>query len=118
MRKQARKRKNKGSSFELGMKAVSYGDVGTCDHFITKDRLSQGYDGETHSITFRDRASGWVESKGVIGKSADAATDALRHWIGPSTTYRYMYSGGSQELKGYAESGYLQGRFTPGTPNK
>ena len=99
------------------MIAVSYGDVGTCDHFITKDRLSKGYDGKTHGITFRDRVSGWAESTGVIDKSVDLATDAPCHWVGTCTTYRHMCSDGSPELiKAMKNLGVPLDNSHPGRP--
>eukprot|EP00975_Prorocentrum_lima_P028728 6036477-Prorocentrum_lima.AAC.1 len=55
-----------------GPEPQNFGDSCTLDHWVALDDLSRGLRGESHGITFHDRATGWIKCGGVHDKTADS----------------------------------------------
>ena len=64
--------------------ARKFGDVITADHLTSDAEESISIDGDTFAIVLRDRFSGWLDCYATGSKSAEDATEALQHFVGPT----------------------------------
>ena len=111
-RKQARRKKD-----TLGPVPQKFGQEGTCDHFIAHDSLSHGVDGEHYGIVYRDRATNWMDCRGVTAKDAERAKNVITSLRGADDKFEYFYSDGSPELrKCFQLMGIPHDHSTPGNP--
>ena len=75
-----------------------FGDEVTCDHWIARNDLSRGLHGESVALTFRDRATRWIECCGLKTNSVEMTLKALRYIQGMADIIRYVYSDGAEEI--------------------
>ena len=59
-----------------------FGDESTIDHWIARDELSHGFGGGKVALTFRDRASSWIDCWGMTANTFKRTCNAVRHIVG------------------------------------
>ena len=97
----------------------SFGDQCTADHWLAKQELSRGYDGETVGLTFRDRSTNWVDCRGLQRKTGDDAKVCLSALQGRAGRIKYMFTDGSGELAEACENLDIpHDHSTPGEPQR
>ena len=81
-----------------------FGEEVTIDHWVARDDISRGHKYETVALTFRDRATCWIECYGTKTNSIQQTTRALMNIVGTTDKIKYVYSDGAVELQRAAES--------------
>ena len=61
--------------------------------------IRKGLHNEAYGLVWEDRATGWLDCRGLPTKTAAHAAQALVHWRGPKDQLRYLYTDGSKELR-------------------
>ena len=82
---QHRQRRRKDEDHEIDKyPAKKFGDVITADHLSSYAEESISIDGDTFAIVLRDKYTGWLDCYATGSKSAEDATEALQHFVGPT----------------------------------
>ena len=68
-----------------------FGDEVTMDHWFTNADISKGLQGEHVGLVLRDRATDWVECRGMTDKSAENVTTFLTQIQGRDDKIKYCY---------------------------
>ena len=92
---------------KLGPLPTKYGEEGTCDHWIAKNELSKGIDGDTVGLMYRDRATKWVDCRGMTSKSSAYAGVYLTEIRSSKDEFKYFHTDGSHELKKCLDDMYI-----------
>ena len=71
---------------------VKFDDEVTIDHWIAREDVSRGYKGEAITLTFRDRATNWIECCGMSTNTIKLTEKALSYIVGTIGELLYFYS--------------------------
>ena len=92
-----------------------FGSSNTCDHWIAKNELSRGINGETVGLSYRDYATGWVDGHGMKTKQTNTVVSYLRHILDFDEKFEYFWTDGASELQNAAVMlGAAHDRVDPG----
>ena len=114
---QHRQCRRKGENHDIDKyPARKFGDVITADHLTSYAEESISTDGDTFAIVLRDKFIGWLDCSATGSKSAEDATEALQHFVGPAEQFIFFYTDDAPELKAAAK--HLKWRHDTSTPGR
>lgn len=76
-------------------RAEQFVQVATIGHIVTLSPAAASVEGHTDALTFKETATGWVESDPIIQNNEEETMAALRHTFGPKDAVGFVPSDGS-----------------------